>query len=42
LWIYLVEWLAVTATMMISGIAVWSLMIRRRYFKEVRSTRFAA
>ena len=39
-WIYLVEWLAVTATLMISGTVVWGLMVRRRYFREVRSTRF--
>lgn len=41
-WIYLVEWLVVSATAMISGMAVWGLMVRRRFFKEVGSTRFAA
>lgn len=40
-WVYLVEWLVVTATLLISGMAAWSLMVRRRYFREVRSTRFA-
>jgi hypothetical protein len=39
-WIYVIEWLVVTATLMISGMAVWGLMVRRRYFREVRSTRF--
>ena len=39
-WIYLIEWLVVTATLLISGMVVWGLMVRRRYFREVRSTRF--
>lgn len=39
-WVYLIEWLTVTATLMISGFIVWSLMVKRRYFKEVQSTRF--
>jgi hypothetical protein len=39
-WIYVIEWLVVTATLMISGMVVWGLMVRRRYFREVRSTRF--
>ena len=39
-WVYLIEWLVVTATSMISGIVAWSLMVRRRYFREVESTRF--
>ncbi len=39
-WIYMIEWFVVTATSLISGIVVWTLMVRRRYFREVRSTRF--
>jgi hypothetical protein len=39
-WVYLIEWLVVTATLMISGIVAWNLMVRRRFFREVRSTRF--
>jgi uncharacterized membrane protein len=39
-WIYVIEWLVVTATLMISGMVVWGLMVRRKYFREVRSTRF--
>jgi len=38
-WIYTIEWLAVTATLMLSGIAVWELMIRRRIYREVETTR---
>jgi len=38
-WIYTIEWLAVTATLMLSGIALWELMIRRRIYREVGTTR---
>jgi len=38
-WIYTIEWLAVTATLMLSGIALWELMIRRRIYREVEITR---
>jgi uncharacterized membrane protein len=39
-WIYVIEWFVVTATALISGMMVWTLMVRRRYFRDVRSTRF--
>jgi len=39
IWIYTIEWLAVTVTLMLSGIAVWELMIRRRIYREVETTR---
>ena len=39
-WVYMIEWLVVTATLMISGIVAWNLMVRRRFFREVGSTRF--
>ena len=38
-WIYLTEWLAVTAVLLLSGFVLWTLMIRRRLYGEVRSTR---
>lgn len=38
-WIFLSEWLIITSVAMASGLAVWSLMIRRRKFREVGSTR---
>jgi len=41
LWVYVIEWLAVTATLLISGTIIWALMVRRRYFREIESTRFA-
>ncbi len=42
MWIYVIEWLAVTGTMLVCGIALWSLMVRRRLYRQVRYTRLAA
>ncbi|MBU7004737.1 MAG: hypothetical protein HXS50_04170 [Theionarchaea archaeon] len=39
-WVYVVEWLAVTGTLMASGFVLWSVMIRRRLYRRVRATRF--
>jgi hypothetical protein len=39
LWVYIIEWTAVTGTLMISGIIVYSLMIRRRLYRESGITR---
>jgi len=38
-WIYLVEWFVVTGTSMVAGFALWSLMVRRRLYREVALTR---
>jgi hypothetical protein len=38
-WIFLTEWLVVTATSLITGFVIWTLMIRRRLYREVRVTR---
>ena len=40
LWIFLIEWITVTSTFALSGTLVWSLMVRRRLYRETRSTRF--
>ncbi len=37
-WIYIVEWLAVFATLMISGFILWTVMIRRSLYRDVRVT----
>jgi len=37
-WIYLVEWLAVTGAALLAGVAVWSLMVRKRLYREVGVT----
>ena len=39
-WIYLIQWLVVTATFAIGGVILWSLMVRRRLYREIESTRF--
>ena len=41
LWVYVIEWLTVTGTAMFCGFVLWSLMVRRRLYREVRTTRFA-
>jgi hypothetical protein len=38
-WIYVIEWLTVMGTLMITGAVTWTLMVRRSMFKEVGSTR---
>jgi len=42
LWVYVIEWLAVSGTCLISGFVLYSLMIRRRMYREVAVTRSAA
>ena len=39
LWIYVIEWCAVTGTAMAAGSVLYSLMIRRRLYREVKVTR---
>ena len=41
LWIYVVEWTAVTGTGLVAGVVMWALMVRRRLYREVVSTRSA-
>lgn len=41
LWIYLIEWFVVTGTAMGSGVLLWSLMIRRRFYRQVSVTKQA-
>ncbi len=39
LWVYVTEWLSVSATSMVCGWILWTVMVRRRYFREVKATR---
>jgi hypothetical protein len=39
LWVYITEWLAVSGTSMACGFLLWEVMIKRRYYREVESTR---
>jgi hypothetical protein len=40
LWVYVSEWLAITATSLVCGVLVWALMLRRRLYREVGMTSF--
>lgn len=40
-WVFLVEWLVVTGTSLAAGFVLWSLMVRRKAYREVGITRFA-
>jgi len=37
--VYLIEWAAVTGTFLLSGFALYTLMVRRKLYAEVRLTR---
>ncbi len=39
LWVYVLEWVVVTATLMLTGSLLWALMVRKRLYREVRHTR---
>ncbi len=39
LWVYLIEWLAVTGVGMMCGFVLWSTMVRRRLYRDVKTTR---
>jgi len=38
-WVFLSEWLVVTATFSLSGVCVWSVMIRRKLYRAAPTTR---
>jgi hypothetical protein len=38
-WVYVIEWLVTAATPFISGFVLWTLMLRRRLYREVTATR---
>jgi hypothetical protein len=39
IWIYVVEWLAVTGVSLMTGFVLWTLMVQRRLYREVSVTR---
>jgi len=39
LWIFIIEWLAVTGVGILSGSLLWTMMIRRRYYRRAQVTR---
>jgi hypothetical protein len=38
-WIYVIEWLMASSTLIISGLVLWTLMVRRRLYRKVMVTR---
>jgi len=42
LWVYLIEWMATTATALLSGFVLWTLMVRRRLYREANVTRLVS
>jgi hypothetical protein len=38
-WVYLIEWLVASSTFFISGFVLWTLMVRRRLYRDVQATR---
>jgi len=39
LWVYLIEYLSVSGTLMVAGVTLWSIMVRRKLYKVVGTTR---
>ena len=39
-WVYVVQWLATTGVFMIAIIVLWSLMVRRSLYREVKTTKW--
>lgn len=38
-WVYVIEWMVVTATAMVSGVIVWGLMVRRILYRRASTTK---
>ena len=38
-WVYLIEWMAVSSTCMITAVVLWTLMIRRKLYRSVSTTK---
>ncbi|MBU7004168.1 MAG: hypothetical protein HXS50_01280 [Theionarchaea archaeon] len=38
-WVYVVEWSITTSTMLMAGVVVWALMVKRAMYREVGATR---
>jgi hypothetical protein len=38
-WIFMAEWLVISGTSMITGFVLWTLMVRRRLYREVQVTK---
>ncbi len=40
-WVFLIEWLSVSAALLVSGLTIWQLMIRRTIYREISITRLS-
>lgn len=40
LWVYVVEWSVTTAVLLVAGVILWSLMVRRALYREVGATKW--
>jgi hypothetical protein len=40
LWVYVIEWLVTTSTLLVSSFTLWSLMVKRRLYRQVSTTKF--
>ena len=38
-WVYLIEWLTITSVSILSGTIIWTLMVRRKLYRDIGSTR---
>jgi len=42
MWIYLTEWITVTGTSMLCSFVLWTLMVKKRLYREVTTTKLVA
>ncbi len=41
LWVYTIEWIVTASTSLLAGFIIWTLMVRRKLYREVGGTRMA-
>jgi hypothetical protein len=39
-WVFVIEWLAISGTAMATGYILWTIMVRRRLYRKVEATKF--
>jgi len=39
MWVYIVEWSVTTSVFLLTGFVLWTLMVRRRFYREVATTK---
>ncbi len=39
MWIYIIEWLVISGTSLSAGFAIWTLMVKKRLYREVSATK---